>query len=92
MAVTPEFTMETTLGIQAENPEKWADIFKRLRVQGFGDPYLKDKYILIKSPFITEPEIWAGLLEGLLNIKLDVKTAGQPFVFEIKESPHATSD
>ena len=84
-------SIETTLGIQAENREKWADIFKRLRVQGFGDPYLKDKYILIKSPFITEPEIWAGLLEGLLNIKLDVKTAGQPFVFEIKENQRATS-
>jgi hypothetical protein len=85
-------SIETTLGIQAGNQEKWQDVFKRLRVQGFGDLYLKDKYILIKSPFIGEPEIWAGLLEGLLNIQLDVKTAGQPFVFEIKENLQAVSN
>jgi len=78
-------SMEATLGIQASNREKWQDIFKRLRVQGFGDFFLKDKYILIKAPFISEPELWAGFLEELLNIKLDVKTANPPFVFEIKE-------
>lgn len=78
-------SMEATLGIQASNHEKWQDIFKRLRVQGFGDFFLKDKYILIKAPFISEPELWAGFLEELLNIKLDVKTANPPFVFEIKE-------
>jgi len=76
--------MEATLGIQAANREKWQEIFKRLRVQGFGDFFLKDKYILIKTPFITEPEIWAGFLEGLLDVKLDVKTSTPPLVFEIK--------
>jgi hypothetical protein len=78
-------SIETTMGIQTEQREKWADVFKRLRVQGFGDFYLKDKYILIKTPFIDECDIWAGLLEGLLKIELDIKTTSSPLVFEMKE-------
>jgi hypothetical protein len=78
-------SMEATLDIKTEVRERWQDVFKRLRVQGFGDFYLKDKYILIKTPFIGETEIWAGLLEGLLGKRLDVKTSTPPFVFEIKE-------
>ncbi|MEM3464249.1 MAG: hypothetical protein QXL91_05235 [Candidatus Bathyarchaeia archaeon] len=78
-------SMEATLDIKTENRENWQDVFKRLRVQGFGDFYLKDKYILLKAPFIGETEVWAGLLEGLLGKELDVKTSTPPFVFEIKE-------
>ena len=78
-------SIETTMGIQTDQREKWGDVFKRLRVQGFGDFYLKDKYILIKTPFINESDIWAGLLEGLLGINLDIKTTSSPLVFEMKE-------
>jgi len=85
MGEAARVSMEATLGIQTANREKWQDVFKRLRVQGFGDFYLKDKYILVKAPFITHCEIWAGFLEGLLAIELDIKTSSSPFVFEIKE-------
>ncbi|MEM2995067.1 MAG: hypothetical protein QXI91_03500 [Candidatus Bathyarchaeia archaeon] len=85
MGEAAKVSMEATVGIQTANREKWQDVFKRLRVQGFGDFYLKDKYILIKAPFISECEIWAGFLEGLLDIKVDVKTSTAPLVFEIKE-------
>lgn len=78
-------SIETTIGIKAEDREKWPDVFKRLRVQGLGDFYLRDKYILIKTPFINEAQIWAGFLESLLSIELDIKTSSQPLVFEIKE-------
>jgi hypothetical protein len=78
-------SMETTLGIQTANCEKWPEVLKRLRIQGFGDFYLKDKYILIKTPFISYTDIWAGFLEGLLGTELDVKTSAPPFVFEVKE-------
>ncbi len=77
-------SMETTLGIQTVQRENWENIFKRLRVQGFGDFYLKDKYLLIKTPFIIDSEIWQGILEGLFDIELDMKTASPPLVFEIK--------
>ena len=87
MGEAAKVSMEATLGIQTANREKWPDVFKRLRVQGFGDLYLRDKYILIKTPFISETDIWAGFLEDLLNIELDVKTSSPPLVFEIKEKP-----
>jgi hypothetical protein len=82
-------SIETAIGIQTTNREKWPDVFKRLRVQGFGDFYLKDKYFLIKTPFISECEIWAGFLEGLLDLELDVKTTSPPLVFEIREKSHS---
>lgn len=85
MGEATKISIETTIEVQTENREKWPDVFKRLRVQGFGDFYLKDKYILVKTPFISEPEIWAGLLEGLFNLELDVKTTSPPLIFEIKE-------
>ena len=78
-------SIETTLGVQAANRDKWQDVFKRLRVQGFGDLYLKDKYLLIKNPFISDPELWAGFLETLLDIELEVKTLSPPLVLELKE-------
>jgi hypothetical protein len=85
MGEATRVSIETTLGIRTEDREKWSDVFKRLRVQGFGDFYLKDKYLLIKTPFIGESEIWAGLLEGLLDVELDVKTTSSPLVFEMIE-------
>jgi len=87
MGEAAKVSMEATLGIQTADHEKWQEVFKRLRVQGFGDFYIKDKYILIKTPFISETDIWAGFLEGLLNTELDVKAASPPLVFEIKEKP-----
>jgi hypothetical protein len=85
MGGAAKISMEATLNIQTADHEKWQEVFKRLRVQGFGDFYIKDKYILIKTPFISESDIVAGFLEGLLGIELDVKTTAAPFVFEIKE-------
>ena len=86
MGAAARISIETAIGIETTDRGKWSDVFKRLRVQGFGDFYLKDKYFLIKTPFISESEIWAGFLEGLLGIELDVKTTSPPFVFEIKEN------
>lgn len=77
-------SMETTLGLQTANQENWPSVFNRLKVQGFGDIYVKDKYLLIKTPFIGNSEIWAGLIEGLFDLSLDMKTTVPPLVFEIK--------
>ena len=92
MGEAVKISLETTMGLRTENRERWPDVFKRLRVQGFGDFYLKDKYILIKTPFINESEIWAGLLEGLFNIELDVKTISSPLVFEFKPTDQEQLD
>jgi len=87
MGAALKVSMETTLDLQAAQRENWENIFKRLRVQGFGDFYLKDKYLLIKTPLIIDSEIWEGLLEGLFDIELDMKTTMPPLVFEIKTLP-----
>jgi hypothetical protein len=84
MGAALKVSLETTLGLQASLRENWESVFKRLRVQGFGDFYLKDKYLLIKTPFIFNSEIWEGVLEGLFEIELDMKTSVPPLVFEIK--------
>ena len=84
MGAALKVSMETTLGLQASQRENWENIFKRLRVQGFGDFYLKDKYLLIKTPLIIDSEIWKGILEGLFDIELDMKTTVPPLVFEVK--------
>jgi hypothetical protein len=84
MGAALKVSMETTLGLEVGQHENWENIFKRLRVQGFGDFYLKDKYLLLKTPFLGYPELWKGLLEGLFDVELDMKTSVPPLVFEIK--------
>ena len=84
MGAALKVSMETTLNLQTVQRENWESVFKRLRVQGFGDFYLKDKYLLLKTPFIGYPELWKGILEGLFDVELDMKTTASPLVFEIK--------
>ena len=92
MGEATKVSIETTIGVQTSDQEKWLDVFDRLKVQGFGDFYLKDKYLLIKTPFINESEIWAGLLEGLFGVELDVKTTSPPLVFETKKPTRKVND
>ena len=91
MGAALKVSMETTLGLQTITPANWENVFKRLRVQGFGDCYLKDKYLLAKTPFISESEIFAGILEGLLDIELDMKNMTPPLVFEVKRGLDASA-
>ena len=76
-------SMEASINLEATNREKWPDVFKRLRVQGFGDFYLRDKYIIVRTPFISNPEVWSGFLEGLLGVRLEVRTLTPPLILEI---------
>jgi len=77
-------SLETTLGLQTMQRENWQKVFDRLKVQGFGDFFLKDKYLLLKTPFISEVEIWQGILENLFEIELDIKNSVPPMVFQIR--------
>jgi hypothetical protein len=76
-------SMEASINIDATNREKWPDVFKRLRVQGFGDFYLRDKFIIVRTPFINNPEVWSGFLESLLGVRLEARTLTPPLIFEI---------
>jgi hypothetical protein len=75
--------MEATLGLETTKRERWEDVFKRLRVQGFGDFYLKDKYFLVKAPFISNAETLCGFIEKLLDVQLEVRTSMAPYVFAV---------
>jgi hypothetical protein len=79
-------SIQSTLGVDASEQENWAAIFDRLKVQGFGDFYLKDKFLLLKTPFINDCEIWKGTMEGLLSVELETRNSVPPFVFEVKKT------
>ena len=83
MGEAARVSMEATLNIETTNREKWPDVLKRLRVQGFGDFYLRDKFIIVRTPFINNSEVWGGFLESLLGVRLESRTSTPPLVFEI---------
>ena len=80
-------SLEASIDIETTNKEKWPDVFKRLRVQGFGDFYLKDKFVIIRTPLISNSEFLCGFLESLLGVSLEVRTLTPPLVFETVGSP-----
>ncbi len=89
MGAALKVSMETTLDVPAVTKEHWDSVFHRLAVQGFGEFYTKDRYLLAKTPFINEADILAGLLEGLLNVELSLKNAVPPLVFEVRKELNA---
>lgn len=82
-------SMEANLNIQTADPDNWQDVFKRLRVQGLGDFYTRDKYIIVKAPFISDAELLAGVLETLLDAEIAAKTTTPPYVYEIRTHAQA---
>jgi hypothetical protein len=76
-------SLEASIDIETTNRERWPDVFKRLRVQGFGDFYLKNKFVIIRTPLISNSEVWCGFLESLLGVSLEVRTLTPPLVFEV---------
>lgn len=85
MGEAARISMEATLNMETTNRDQWDNVFKRLRVQGFGDFYPRDKYFIVKAPFISNAEVLRGFLEKLMNIELEVRTPTAPFVFAIVE-------
>jgi hypothetical protein len=78
-------SIQSTLGIQTNDEANWEKVFERLKVQGFGDFHLKDRFLLLKIPISNDCEMWRGLMEGLLDVELETKNCVPPLVFEIKK-------
>jgi len=76
-------SMEASIDIETTNREQWPDVFKRLRVQGFGDFYLKNKFVIIRTPLISNSQFLCGFIETLFGINLETRTLTPPLVFEI---------
>lgn len=82
-----QVSIQSTLGVDATKQENWEAVFRRLKVQGFGDFYLKDKFMVLKTPFINDCEICRGIMEGLFSVELETRTAVPPLVFELLKNP-----
>lgn len=82
-----QVSIQSTLGVDAAKQENWEAVFRRLKVQGFGDFYLKDKFMVLKTPFINDCEICRGIMEGLFSVELETRTAVPPLVFELVKNP-----
>ena len=78
-------SIQSTIGVDASEQTNWEKVFERLKAQGFGDFYLKDRFLLLKIPFISESEIWRGIMSGLLSVELETRNSAPPLVFEIKK-------
>ena len=83
MGEAAKVSMEATLDLETTNREKWPNVLKRLRIQGFGDFYLRDKFIILRTPFINNSEVWRGFLESLLGVRLEPRALTPPLIFEI---------
>ena len=83
MGEAARVSMEATLDLETTNREKWPNVLKRLRIQGFGDFYLRDKFIILRTPFINNSEVWRGFLESLLGVRLEPRALTPPLIFEI---------
>jgi len=83
MGEMAKVSMEASIDIETANRERWPEVFKRLRVQGFGDFYLKNKFVIIRTPLISNSEFLCGFLESLLGVSLETRTLTPPLVFEV---------
>ena len=78
-------SIRTSLNLDPHQRENWPKILERLTVFGYGDLTLRDNYIIVKNPFISNLTFLTGFLEGVLDSRLEPKITTSPLVFEISE-------
>jgi len=76
-------SVQASLNIDPHQRENWTTVLERLRVFGYGDLTLRDDYIVVKNPFISDLTFLTGFLEGALGSTLEPKITTSPLVFEI---------
>lgn len=78
-----KISIDTTLNLNTTDKKRWPEVFKRLRIHGLGDFFQRDKYIIVKAPYINNPELQRGYLETLLGTTLNTRTTTAPYIYEI---------
>jgi len=78
-------SIQASLNIDPHQRENWLAVLERLRVFGYGDLTLRDDYIVVKNPFISNLTFLTGFLEGVLGSRLEAKITTSPLVFEISQ-------
>jgi hypothetical protein len=76
-------SLEASYDVETSKRKEWSEVFKRLRVQGLGEFFVKDKFIIIRTPLISNPEFLCGFLESLLGVSLETRTLSPPLLYEI---------
>jgi hypothetical protein len=76
-------SIEASCDIETTKRDNWSEVFKKLRVQGFGDFYIKDKFVIIRTPLISNSDFLSGFIESLLGVKLEARTLSAPLIYEI---------
>ncbi|MFQ5762116.1 MAG: hypothetical protein ACE5PO_03685 [Candidatus Bathyarchaeia archaeon] len=80
LAITTNFKLEP------QDRENWPEVLKHMSILGYGDFTLRENLIIIKNPFVTDTDLLAGILEGLIGKNIKVITA-LPAVFEVTDRP-----
>jgi hypothetical protein len=78
-------SLEASMDIETSNKGKWIDVFRRLRVQGFGDFCLKDKFMIVRTLLISTSNFLCDFIRSLIGEILEVRTASPLLVFELVE-------
>ena len=78
-------SIQASLNIDPHQRENWPTVLELLRVFGYGDLTLRDDYIVVKNPFISNLTFLTGFLEGVLDSTLEPKITTSPLVFEISQ-------
>lgn len=78
-----KISMDATLNLNTTDKERWLEVFKRLRIHGLGDFLQRDKYIIVKAPYVNDIELQQGYLEALLGTTLKARTTTPPYIYEI---------
>ena len=73
----------TSFGLDSRKRERWEDVFRQLRILGFGDFMSRDRFLSIRNPFLNDAELLRGFLEELLGSPFTMKTPTPPVVLEI---------
>jgi len=83
MGEAHRMSLITGLGVDPEVEENWNEVFKRLRVLGYGEINRRDNILILKNPIFGDAELLTGFLEGLLGKPMKAKTTVSPVVVEI---------
>lgn len=51
----------------------------------YSDLILREGYIIVKNPFMTNLTFLTGFLEGVLGVTLEARTTTSPIAFEVSK-------
>lgn len=75
--------LRAEMNLETGKPDSWPRILQRLRIFGYGDIVVKERFLVVKNPYIGNLNLLGGFLEGLLQCTLETRNTAPPVVFEL---------